>query len=296
MLHNARHRPLPDYLKPKLQRLRKRQPVTLCIAAPCFIRDDTGKAQSRIVFGWDTREQNQFTGADVAFKQGRASASLIALMSGDGSAPEDFLSTCKSCLSDNITFSTAFDEINAAVGIHKKKLCERLAQQRFGMDYERVLTKGQEEIPPDIRERFFYDLEKLDPGFEVILLGFTPKGAAMVFVVDGYEVRDCSQTFGTAGSGAVIAETVLYQRKQHFGMHQHFTAYNLYEAFKLASGRAPGVGEFSLSVGSPADETEDWMKQQFVNGEGKKLLERAFQKHGPRILKSPPILAEKHFL
>jgi hypothetical protein len=294
MLHNLRHEPLPDYLKRKLQRLRKRRSVTLCIAAPCFIRNDLGKYQMRVVYGWDKREENQFAGSDIAFKAGWANQYLMALQAGEGSAPEDFLATCKSCLPKEVDFINAFDALNAVVGVHKNNLCQRRSQEKFGIDYERLLTKGQEEIPLEARERFFYDLEKLDPGFEVIIFGFS-RELPLVFVVDGYDVQSCSETFATIGSGAVIAETVLYQRKQEVGLHLDHTLYNVYEAFKLATGAAPGVGaEFAMGIASPSN-NEKRMEHQFINDEGKKVLEDAFQKFGPRIIDSPPTLKEGHF-
>jgi len=70
--------------------------------------------------------------------------SMIALQSGEESAPEDFLSTCRTCLPDNLHFRNAFDQLNAAVGTHKQNFCQRKAQKKFGIDYERVLTKGIE--------------------------------------------------------------------------------------------------------------------------------------------------------
>jgi hypothetical protein len=294
MLHNTRHRPLPDHLKLKLQRLRRRRSVTLCIAAPCFVRDEIDECRSKIVFGWDAREENQFAGGDIAFKAGWANKYLMALMSGEGSAPEDFLATCKSCLPEEVSSENAFDALNAAVGAHKNKLCQRRSQKKFGIDYERVLTKGQEEIPLDTRERFFYDLEKLDAGFEVVIFGFS-RELPLVFVVDGDDVRACSQTFATNGSGAFIAETVLYQRKQHGGLHLDNTLYNVYEAFKLATGAAPGVGiEFVIGIASPSN-NERRMDHQFINDDGKELLEEAFQKFGPRPVDDAPTLTTDHF-
>ena len=177
--------------------------MTLCIAAPCYVRDQDNNI-FKIVCGWDSREENQFAGGDIAYKLAIPNPSLLALQSGEGSAPEDFLATCMSCLPDRIDHGSAFDVINAAVGLHKRKLCERRAQRKFGIDYERILTKDQE-IPTEVRERFFYELEKLDPGFEVILLGFSETGFPLIFVVDGFDVRSCSQTFATIGSGAIIA-------------------------------------------------------------------------------------------
>jgi hypothetical protein len=109
----------------------------------------------------------------------------------------------------------------------------------------------------------------------------------LVFVVDGDDVRTCSQTFATNGSGAFIAETVLYQRKQYGGLHLDHTLYNVYEAFKLATGAAPGVGtEFSIGIASPSN-NKSRMEHQFINDDGKKILEKAFQKFGPRNIDSP---------
>src|SRR5690349_13577038 len=88
MPHNLRHEPLPNYLKSKLQRHRKRRSVTLCIAAPCFVRDEMDECRCKVVFGWDTGEENQFAGGDIAFKAGWANKYLMALISGEGSAPE----------------------------------------------------------------------------------------------------------------------------------------------------------------------------------------------------------------
>lgn len=263
--------------------------MTLCIAAACG-----SYKQHAIVYAWDAREENQFVGSDIAFKVSGASKTLLALMSGEGSAPEDYLATCRSTLPDSMEPDESYDQLNKAVAIHKQKLAERLSQKRFGISYERLLTKGQQEIPAENRDRFFYDLERLDPGYEVIVFGFLKK-YIQIYIIDGYTVRSCNETFGAVGSGAIVAETVLYQRKQESSLTVDQTLYNVYEACRLAGG-APGVGKFEMAViDSTKFDERGFPESRYVGDHGKAILEKTFQKFGPRNIKQAPEFGDSAF-
>jgi hypothetical protein len=102
--------------------------------------------------------------------------------------------------------------------------------------------------------------------------------------------------FAAIGSGATIAESVLFQRKQYWQNSVEQTLYNVYEAATLAVGaKAPGVGnEFAISVIEPLANGDTRMRIPKV--EYFELLQEQFEISGPKPVGNLPELTEDSFL
>lgn len=264
--------------------------MTLCMAAKAYDRDNDNYV---IVMTADRHAEVPWAGGNVAFKFSWGRWNCPAMIAGSTSKAEDFLATCRTTLEhdpDGLTQLNIFDKFNGASNIHKRKLCERYVQQKLGMDFERFLTRGAKELPPDFRARIFHELGEIEFGGEVAVVGFADDDAFIV-EVDRYGEVEVHQNFAAIGSGSVIAKSTLYQREQSKSNSIERTIYNLYEAGRLAHASAPSVGaivEFLVVLPPPNGEVE--IKVSRTNLKCLTALEKVFQTVGPKPVKGIPTL------
>ena len=121
-------------------------------------------------------------------------------------------------------------------------------------------------------------------------------GLPNLFQINRYGDVEKADHFAAIGSGAVIAESVLYQREQKLSNELNETLYNVYEAFRLAS-KAPGVsGEPHIWVYEP--ELGDSMitiVPRFLSPSGHKVLAKCFDRYGPKKARKIPTFSDEHF-
>jgi hypothetical protein len=232
----------------------------------------------------------------VAIKFAWALKEWPALIAGDTSKAADFLATCRAVFeSDDELFTrdNIFDKFNDVSSTHKEKLCRRYVRQQLGITFDRFLTQGEVELPAEVRARVFHELAQLDYGCEVLVFGFTRRanleGVILrephIIEIDRYGEVSLHQNFGAIGTGSVIAKSTLYQREQTAFHGIEGTLYHLYEASRLASKTAPGVGvirEF-LVVDPPADE-EVHVRLWRTTEKCMEGMEKIFQDVGPKPL------------
>lgn len=246
MLHNTRNRPLPYKPKRKFERLSWRQKMTLCIAAACIEGDDPySDDKQRIVVCADPRIQTDVASGDVGTKHTSISNNLWAMYSGDTSQAQKLAGTCREVLGGLTVDYTdvLFEKLNEASATHKRRLCDEMAQLKFGISYERLLTNGREELPEDSRLRFFHRLEDLDYQCDLLIAGFVGNSAVIYYIDDRGEVSQ-RENFAAIGSGSAIAEGNLFFRQQHGISTVERTLYCVYESTRLAyEAKAPGVGQ-----------------------------------------------------
>lgn len=267
--------------------------MTLCLAAVCW---DEEEDRQKIVFGADRRAEVAWAGGDVAFKLERITDTWRALIAGEISKAHDLITTCTSILDeglDDITSNNIFDKFNEASSKHKEKLCRRFVRQRLGIDFDRFLTHGKDELPPDLRARMFHEMAELEYGCEVLIMGFTsPEDAEgvtdtddvdpQIVEIDRFGEVYVHQNFAAIGTGAVIAKSQLYLREQFSRQSVENTLYHLYEAATLAAHTAPGVGEIDEFVIFNPPFGEDEREIFAVTEKGMKVLDKTFKKIGPK--------------
>jgi hypothetical protein len=185
-------------------------------------------------------------------------------------------------------------KLNEASSAHKRKLCERYVEQRWGITFERFLTRSKSELTAEVRNRIWHDLGELEFDCDLIVVGFTSGIACLLGIQsDGEVIR--YENFAAIGTGKLIAESVLFQREQQNTDSFRRTLYNVYEAARL--GRiAPGVGEtdsFIMLAPPVADDSDVGVSH--VNRNALHLLEEAFEAVGPKALTNPPEITDEHF-
>lgn len=269
--------------------------MTLCIAAKCATKNN----EPRFVLCADKRVEVGWAGADVAFKLAWAAVNWPALVAGDIAKAHDLLATFRGELrsAHEAHKNTVFDKLNAAVSLHKKKLCERFVSQKLGISLERFLTKGEHELTPEIRNRTLLQLEELNFDCEVMLAAFLGNGQPFLFsIAEDGEVTE-HQNFAAIGTGSVIARSTLYYRQQNQYTTIEETLYNLFEASQLAK-IAPGVGEITEFVIMLPPEKGKYEVSKFyrTNDHYRKLLQKTFKRIGPKPLKQYFVLGEQQHL
>lgn len=278
--------------------------MTLCMAAVCW---DADKKTSQIVFGFDSHAEVPWAGGNVAFKFAWATKNWPALIAGDTSRAADFLATCREVFDDDdegLSQNNIFDKFNNISCTYKEKLCRRYVRQQLGIDYERFLTQGEDELPPELRGRIFHELARLDYECELLVFGFTRRVAPMgrdvvephIVEIDRYGEVSLHQNFGAIGTGSVIAKSTLYQREQQAFLPLEETLYHLYEAARLASKSAPSVGEIhQLQILDQLRNEENEVTLTSTNYDSFRVLGEVFQQVGQKPLIPIEKLTAKHF-
>jgi hypothetical protein len=269
--------------------------MTLCMAAACY---DLENDKNYVMTAADRRAEVDWAGGDVAYKYGFAKKGWPALFAGELSKAEDFLATSRAYFKQDgepLTPDNVLDKFNEVSSLHKEKLCRRWVRQRFGISFERFLVQGNGELPQDVRARAFHEIAQLDFGCDVITFGFIPMerrpgemvGVPFIIEIDKYGEVHFQQNFAAIGTGSPIALSVLYQREQASYRAPEETLYHLYEASRLASATAPGVGDIDEFVAYADSESEGedlvaTMSLPSVINE----LKKAFDAYGPKPMLS----------
>lgn len=313
MLHNKRHEPparphpVPKWIPParddfraKERRKRQRFPwkydMTLCLAAISIgSRIPARDLQFALVTVTDERIETDIAGGNFGNKKKHIAhpGEWQALWADGEAEADDLANTLKEVLRpETFTFQNIVHKFSEATAIHKKKLTERHVSLKLGISFERFLTHGEREVSADVRNQLWHEIRHVDFGCEMLVSGFG-NGVPLVFKIDNEGTVTRVEHFAAIGSGAHVAEAVLYQRNQQLTTELNQTLYNVYEAFKLSSQIAPAVAggpHIWLSEHEILNRAE--IVEQYVTCSGLKVLERCFKKYGPKTPKNIPVLKD----
>jgi hypothetical protein len=245
---------------------------------------------ARIVALADTRIETDWAGANTGFKyEWLAEPDWPMLIAGDISSAKEFAKTCRSVLDPSeFTVLNIADKLTEAALAHKRKLAERLVRSTLNIPFERFVKHGEKEVPPDIRNRLWYDLGQLDLGCSAIVYGFLSERSQLFLIEGSADVKICPD-FIAIGTGSVVAQSTLYYREQSGACSIERSLYNLNEAFLLARDRAPGVGGDANATICAPNETGG-MDTYLVLSKYHAKLYAAFKRYGPKPAKNVPPL------
>jgi len=270
--------------------------MTLCLAALSIgSRTPPRDIQFALVTVTDERIETDVAGGNFGNKKKPIAhpGEWQALWAGGEAEADDLANTLKKVLQpETFTFQNIVHKLSEAAATHKKKLTERHVSLKLGISFERFLTHGEREVSADVRNQLWYEIRHLDFGCEMLVSGFG-NGMPLVFKIDNEGTVTRVEHFAAIGTGASVAEAVLYQRKQQVTTELNQTLYNVYEAFRMASQIAPAVSggpHIWLSEHEILNRAE--IVEQFVTQSGLKVLERWFKKYGPKEAKNIPVLTD----
>jgi hypothetical protein len=289
--------PQPFTLRKRLSG--RRNAVTVCIAAAC-----KENKEPRIVLCADKKIGTWMAGAEVGFKFSWATRNWPALVAGELRRATEVLATYEDYLSSvNLDRKNVFDEIKKPVLLQKEKLADEYVRGKFGFSYEHLRKHGKKELPASLLYETFSAIKDLELGCQLLIIGFLDHGGnknePLIFVVE----RDFSVAhyplFAAIGTGGVVAESALYQRKQSNYNELSETFYNVYEA-KSLSEISEGVGPSTdMAVLYPAtkptkEEPKPRIRSRFVNADGYQELAKMYKQCSLKAVTTTKWDSSKH--
>jgi 20S proteasome alpha/beta subunit len=278
--------------------------MTLCVAAAC---QERGKP--RIVIGTDWRAGTETAAADIQDKLYWIDDNIAVLIAGTVSRAVEFKDTYKQFLlrrerqekdkpepeREPITAANLLDVFKAPSTIYKNKLVNEYIGLRFGMTYSAFLRcVAKKEIPDGVAEETLNNVKRIYPDCQLIILLFLDKRSHILKVDDDGSLESC-ESFAAIGSGADVAESVLYQREHEDDDSVGKTVYHVFEAMLLGS-IAPGVGdEPTIDVLYPQGERSKGVYGAYLNKRGEALMKREFKKRGPKTFSNFPQIPDNCF-
>jgi 20S proteasome alpha/beta subunit len=278
--------------------------MTLCVAAAC---QERGKP--RIVIGTDWRAGTETATADIQDKLYWIDDNIAVLIAGTVSRAIELKDTYKQFLRkrekqeknkpeterEPLTTANLLDVFKAAPTIHKNKLINEYVGLRFGMTYPAFLRcVAAKEIPESIAEETLNDIKRIYPDCQLIIVFFLDKDS-YILKVDGDGTLESCESFAAIGSGADVAESVLYQREHQDSNAVGKTVYHVFEAMLLGS-IAPGVGdEPTIDVLYPPGERSKGVYGAYLNKKGEAFMKRKFKDLGPKKFSNFPRLQDRYF-
>jgi 20S proteasome alpha/beta subunit len=261
--------------------------MTLCIAALC-----TGEKGSCVVFASDKRIETNISGGDIGLKIRTLPNGWMALAAGPVAQSDELLDLYDAYLLDQeITSDTAIEQLRIPARTLRKRLADSLTYRRVAMSHKNFLEHQKGGLTHDPYNQLAYEISQQQIESELILVGIIRDRFRLFLCRDG-DIYSVSE-FAVIGSGAGVAEPILYQRGLNSISNLKKALYVVYEAKKLGEA-APGVGRETimgvrfLNKGEHGDEW-DW---HFVSIEGRSQLDRKFKQYGPRPVKDIDIRLE----
>lgn len=248
--------------------------MTLCIAAACCLGGDDPK----IVVSSDWLASGPLGSTDTLLKQKWVGPGWLCLTSGLKPDIQAELTLLRAEIKaegtiDDANFSRVMKE---AMRKRKKEKADQFIAAKYGLTYDEFLNTGKAKLPEDRFRRATEEIEFLELGAELILVGFDPNETPYIGKMGARcecaVIDDCA----AIGNGAPIATAILLSRQQRIMYSLPQTLYNVYEAIKYAE-RVPGVGnDHTISILSK-DGT-----REVLNKDGMSWLDGLYKKHGPK--------------
>jgi 20S proteasome alpha/beta subunit len=266
--------------------------MTLCIAAVC---QDRGK--SRIVIATDWKASIVEASAENQDKLRWITDNIPMLLAGTVSRAIELQAAYKQffaslgertppLMPDDKNIG---DLVRKPAAIFKAKLANEYVSLNLGLpykDFREAVGKG--EIPDSVATDTYAEIKNIDLGCSVILPFFLKNDAYIFRVAPNGSVEECDN-FAAIGSGAPIAEGVLFQREQEDNMTLGRTTYHVYEAMKLGSIASDVGEEHTLDVLYPLGEKDEEIVGERLTEKAERFLQRKFKKLGPKKFANMPL-------
>jgi hypothetical protein len=260
--------------------------MTLCIAAASL-----ESRQPLIVLAADSRIETDFAGAEIGFKLGWVAEEWPALFAGNIASARELLQTYMAALkSVELNGDNLYAALKEPAELQKLALCDHHVRMKLGMSYKDFLEHGRGSLSDATFQETEFEIRSLDLGCDLITCGFPNsmyegrRRVPHIFTINA-DGRVCREdNFAAIGTGSIIAQSVMYQRKlDSFGPLAR-TIYVVYEAMRLAR-IAPGVDHrMTIIVVRPHADGIPSLPSLIVGPNGYKLLDEQFQNYGPKSL------------
>ncbi len=264
--------------------------MALCIAAAC---QDRGKA--RIVISTDWRVGAAIATPDDEDKLYWINDNVPVLIAGTIHRGIELRDTITDYLDQyyrenpepgSVTEYQVTNLIKRPVAMFKRQLAGEHTSLKFGLGYEEFKSSVQSHrIDPLVANQTMEEISNIQLGCWLILPFFW-EGRPKIYKIDTLGTVELCEHFAAIGTGATIAESVLYQRRHDAHSPLGPSVYHVFEAMKMAS-IAWGDGQgHTLNVLYPPGEKKRDLTGETLTEAAKRFLESEFDKLGPKPFKT----------
>jgi len=263
--------------------------MTLCIAAACQDR-----SKHRIVIGTDWKVGSEVATAEIQDKLYWINDDIPVLIAGTVHRAVDLRDTIRDYLDHlkarkaELELMTSYqitDLIRRPVAIFKRKLAHEHVSLKLGIGYKEFRKAvGQNQIPPAIAYETMQEVASIQFSCWVIIPFFWDQ-QPLIYKIDTLGTVELCENFAAIGTGATIAESVLYQRNHQANDPLGPCVYHVFEAMKLGSIASDVGQEHTIDVLYPPGEKRKDMVGETLTESAKKFLDRRFKVLGPKPFK-----------
>ncbi len=254
--------------------------MTLCIAALCR---EGFLGPQRVVLAFDWRVETATASAETEYKFSYLGEHWGALLAGPVVEARELVSVYESFFRANgsgLRLLGLTEKLREPLWQFRKSLADRYTHALYTKTYDEFLEAS---FPESVVTEHVQNVSRQSITAELILIGLVDGQFVIAHVANGDVML--TSAFAAIGSGYAIAESTLFQRKQHDLASLQNTIYCVYEAKKLGE-IAPGVGKTTTMMILRRDEKSHTLVHDDVLDSDLKYLDAQFKKFGPRPLRS----------
>lgn len=219
-----------------------RRDMTVCIAAAC---GGSANGEYRIVLCTDRKVGGALGSSETMLKSRIVSSTWTCLTAGEDSEIHALLPLLRSHfrgvdLDETNIVSLTRDALNQ----RKRDKANELIQGRYAISYDDFLATGKDRLPPDLFRAAVADVEMIELGADLIIVGFIDRFPYLLQTGSNCQVK-IREDFAVVGEGAYLAHASLMHRGHSDMDPLEKAIYSVYEAKRFSEG-APSVGKDTL--------------------------------------------------
>jgi ATP-dependent protease HslVU (ClpYQ) peptidase subunit len=253
--------------------------MTLCIAALC--RDE---GDNYVVLSSDKRVETSTAGDESEIKVRYLTLRWTSLVAGTLHVARELADRYAQHLAsvqDILTQDNAHEELYVPLAEMRESLREQLLQKNLSVSLSDYRKHGREWFSEDVQRQMDYDLAQVEFDAQLLLVGLVGSDLHVYRVHAQNHLIERCERFAAIGSGANVAEMVLYQRQHSPFWTLPRTLYAVYEAQRIGQ-IAPGVGRETHQYVLSYDPDKQTMYPIILFPNARTFLDEQFEALGPR--------------
>jgi len=176
--------------------------------------------------------------------------------------------------------------IKRPVAMFKRQLAGEHTSLKFGLGYAEFKSSVRwHRVDAPVANETMQEISNMQFGCWLILPFFWD-GKPKIYKIDTFGSVELCETFAAIGTGATIAESVLYQRKHGAQTPLGASVYHVFEAMKMGSIASNDGRGYTLEVLYPPGEKKKDLTGETLTGAAKRFLENKFDELGPKPFKT----------
>ncbi len=168
------------------------------------------------------------------------------------------------------------------VALFKRQLAGEHVSLKFGLGYEEFKScVRSHRIDTLVANQTMQEISDIQFGCWLILPFFW-EGKPKIYKIDTFGTVELCEHFAAIGTGAIIVESVLYQRKHEAQTPLGPSVYHVFEAMNLGSTLSGNSQGHTIDVLYPPGEKKRHVTRETLTEAAKRFLEGEFGRLGPK--------------